>query len=79
MMANLLARHTAMPVITVENEMEIEPGHVYLIPPGKNMTVSGSQLRLSPKNPRVLSLPLFPDMRDADVARVLDALRGIVG
>ena len=58
MMANLLARHTAMPVITVENEMEIEPGHVYLIPPGKNMTVSGSQLRLSPKNPRVLSLPI---------------------
>ncbi|HNW78084.1 MAG TPA: chemotaxis protein CheB [Candidatus Competibacteraceae bacterium] len=58
MMANLLARHTAMPVITVENELEIEPGHVYLIPPGKNMTVSGSQLRLSPKNPRVLSLPI---------------------
>ena len=58
MMANLLARHTAMPVITVENEMEIEPGHVYLIPPGKNMTVSGNQLRLSPKNPRVLSLPI---------------------
>jgi two-component system CheB/CheR fusion protein len=58
MMSNLLARHTEMPVIVVENEMVLQTGRVYLIPPGKDMTVSGDQLRLSPKSPRGLSLPI---------------------
>lgn len=58
MMDNLLARHTAMPVLMAENTMEMKPNHVYLIPPGKNMTVAGSQLRLIPKPPHVLSLPI---------------------
>lgn len=58
MMDNLLARHTAMPVIMAENGMEMKPNHVYLIPPGKNMTVAGNQLRLIPKPPHVLSLPI---------------------
>ncbi|MDF1584357.1 MAG: chemotaxis protein CheB [Methyloprofundus sp.] len=58
MMDNLLARHTAMPVLMAENTMEMKPNHVYLIPPGKNMTVAGNQLRLIPKPPHVLSLPI---------------------
>ncbi|HBA67281.1 MAG TPA: hypothetical protein DCZ48_14090, partial [Methylococcaceae bacterium] len=43
MMDNLLARHTAMPVLMAENGMQIKPNQVFLIPPGKNMTVAGSQ------------------------------------
>jgi two-component system CheB/CheR fusion protein len=58
MMDNLLARHTAMPVLMAENGMEMKPNHVYLIPPGKNMTAAGTQLRLMPKPPHVLSLPI---------------------
>jgi two-component system CheB/CheR fusion protein len=58
MMDNLLARHTSMPVLMAENGLEMQPNHVYLIPPGKNMTVEGTQLRLIPKNPHVLSLPI---------------------
>lgn len=58
MMDNLLARHTTMPVVMAENAMQMEPNHVYLIPPGKNMTVAGNQLRLVPKNPHGLSLPI---------------------
>ncbi len=58
MMANLLSRHTKMPVITVEDAMRIEPNVVYLIPPGSLMTIAVGQLRLSPKNPRGLSLPI---------------------
>lgn len=58
MMANLLARHTRMPVITVEDAMQIEPSKVYLIPPGNLMSASEGQLHLSPKNPRGLSLPI---------------------
>ncbi|MBF0217979.1 MAG: PAS domain-containing protein [Gammaproteobacteria bacterium] len=58
MMDNLLSRHTTMPVLMAENGLEMQANHVYLIPPGKNMTVAGSQLRLAPKNPHGLSLPI---------------------
>ncbi len=58
MMANLLARHTRMPVTMVEDSMALEADHVYLIPPGSLMTVSAGRLHLSPKNPRGLSLPI---------------------
>ncbi|EHQ51178.1 MCP methyltransferase/methylesterase, CheR/CheB with PAS/PAC sensor [Ectothiorhodospira sp. PHS-1] len=58
LMANLLARHTSMPVVTVRDAMEIEAETIYLIPPGNLMTISEGQLRLSPKNPKALSLPI---------------------
>jgi len=58
MMSNLLARHTGMPVIVVEDEMPIQGNHVYLIPPGAIMHVSTGHLHLTPKNPRGLTLPI---------------------
>jgi two-component system, chemotaxis family, CheB/CheR fusion protein len=58
MMNNLLARHTQMPVIVVEDDMPIEANHVYLIPPGTIMHVSAGHLHLTPKNPRGLTLPI---------------------
>ncbi|MGS4943970.1 chemotaxis protein CheB [Meridianimarinicoccus sp. RP-17] len=58
MMASLLARHTAMPVVTVEDDMPLAPNTVFLIPPGAIMKVEGRQLRLTPKAPRVLTLPI---------------------
>ncbi len=58
MMGNLLRRHTGMQVVTVEDGMEIRPDRVHLIPPASIMSVSRNQLRLSPKNPRGLSLPI---------------------
>ncbi|MDP3537850.1 MAG: chemotaxis protein CheB [Azonexus sp.] len=58
MMSNLLARHTTMPVIIVEDEMPIEGNHVYLIPPGAIMHVTAGHLHLTPKNPRGLTLPI---------------------
>jgi two-component system CheB/CheR fusion protein len=58
MMANLLSRHTLMPVIMVEQDMRIEPDHVYLIPPGSIMHMGDGHLRLTPKNPRTLTLPI---------------------
>jgi len=58
MMANLLGRHTAMPVVMVEDEMAIEANRVYLIPPGSIMHVAQRHLRLTPKNPRGLTLPI---------------------
>jgi two-component system CheB/CheR fusion protein len=58
MMGNLLGRHTGMPVVTVEDGMAIAPNRVHLIPPATVMSVSGRQLRLSPKSPRGLTLPI---------------------
>ncbi|EXJ15745.1 chemotaxis protein CheB [Imhoffiella purpurea] len=58
MMASLLARHTPMPVVTVAHDMHIEADRVHLIPPASLMTVSRDSLRLSPKNPRGLTLPI---------------------
>ncbi|MEQ8263669.1 chemotaxis protein CheB [Pseudohaliea sp.] len=58
MMDNLLARHTAMPVTVAENGMSLLPDHVFLIPPGKNMTIAGDRLQLVPKSPHGLSLPI---------------------
>ncbi len=58
MMANLLSRHTQMPVVMVEQDMPIERNRVYLIPPGAIMHVGHGKLTLTPKNPRTLTLPI---------------------
>ncbi|MBK1731008.1 chemotaxis protein CheB [Thiococcus pfennigii] len=58
MMGNLLGRHTRMPVVTVEDGMAIAAGRVHLIPPGSIMRAAGGRLWLTPKDPRVLTLPI---------------------
>ncbi len=58
MMANLLSRHTQMPVVMVVQDMPIEPNRVYLIPPGSIMHMGQGKLTLTPKNPRTLTLPI---------------------
>ena len=46
-MDELLARHTRLPVTLVEHGMQVEPDHVYLIPPRKEMIIEGGRLLLS--------------------------------
>ena len=58
LMNNLLARHTGLPVIMVEDGMPIEGNRLYLIPPGAIMHVTAGRLHLTPKNPRGLTLPI---------------------
>jgi two-component system CheB/CheR fusion protein len=58
MMSNLLARHTTMPVIMVEQDTLIEANNVYLIPPASIMDIKEGYLHLSPKSPRGLTLPI---------------------
>ena len=53
LMAELLAKHTAMAVIEATDGAAIEVDHVYTIPSGKYLSVSGDVLRLSaPLAPR---------------------------
>ncbi len=59
LMGELLARHTKLAIHLVTEGMEIRPDSVYLIPPKKEMTISGGKLRLSDKDPtKGLSLPI---------------------
>ncbi len=58
MMASLLSRHTEMPVIMVEDDMPIAANQVFLIPPGSIMHMDNRHLRLTPKSPRTLTLPI---------------------
>jgi two-component system, chemotaxis family, CheB/CheR fusion protein len=47
MLTELTSRSTKMPVLEVKNGMEIEPNHVYVIPPNATMTIHDHQLRLT--------------------------------
>jgi len=47
MMPELLAKHTTMPVATVEQDTVLTPNAIHLIPPRKNMVISGNRLRLT--------------------------------
>jgi two-component system CheB/CheR fusion protein len=59
MMDELLVRQTVLPVHTVSDGMEIEPNAIYLIPPRKEMIISGGRLLLTDKDPaQGLTLPI---------------------
>ena len=47
MMASLLASHTTMTVVQAEDGAAISQNHVYVIPPGFHLSVTGGTLRLS--------------------------------
>ena len=59
LMDELLARHTRLPIQLVENAMLVERGHIYLIPPKKEMIISGGRLLLSERDrQQELTLPI---------------------
>lgn len=58
-MDELLARHTQLPIHRVTDGMTVEPNAVYLIPPKKEMIISGGKLLLSDKDPEQgVTLPI---------------------
>jgi chemotaxis methyl-accepting protein methylase/signal transduction histidine kinase/CheY-like chemotaxis protein len=59
LMDELLARRTVIPIRRVEDGMAVEQDTVYLIPPKKEMIISGGQLLLTDKDPsQTLTLPI---------------------
>ncbi len=55
----LLQRSTAMPVVQIKDRMKIEPDHVYVIPPNKDLSILHGILHLlDPAAPRGLRLPI---------------------
>ena len=47
MMAELLSPRTAMTVVQARDGLPLEPGHVYIIPPGRYLAVRNGAIRLS--------------------------------
>lgn len=59
LMDELLARHTRLPIALVEDGMSVEANHVYLIPPKKEMIISGGRLLLTERQrSQELTLPI---------------------
>lgn len=58
LMGEILSKYTDMPVLPVEDGMAIEPDHVYVIQPGKNIRVSNGKLLLSSQKEKELNLPI---------------------
>ncbi|MBF0480635.1 MAG: PAS domain-containing protein [Desulfovibrionaceae bacterium] len=58
-MAELLQRLTRMPVAQAKDRMQIQPDHVYVIPPNKNISIIHGKLHLFvPVEARGLRLPI---------------------
>ncbi|MDT0295414.1 chemotaxis protein CheB [Mesonia ostreae] len=55
MMAELLAKSTSLKIKKIEDNCEILPGHIYLIPPTNNLILEEGRLRLleKPKNQKL--------------------------
>src|SRR5580658_7086477 len=49
LLAEILSRTTALPVTEVRDEPWVEPNHVYVIPPDRNMIIVQGSLRLLPR------------------------------
>ncbi len=50
-LAEILSRHTAMPVEVVTDGTALEPGHVYVLPPAMMLAIRDAHLWLAPLNP----------------------------
>jgi two-component system CheB/CheR fusion protein len=57
--AELLAKHTRMPVVQVERDTPVEPDRVYVIPPNKYLSIERGTLHLTvPSEPRGMRMPV---------------------
>lgn len=57
-LAEILTKATEMPVQQVTNGMRIEPDHVYVIPPDREMTLANGILRIAPRTAEKPHRPL---------------------
>ena len=74
----ILGRTTSMPVIEAVNEQAVEPNHVYVMPPGQDMTIDQGRLQLQPRAGHTLHRPvdlffrsLADDRRDQAIGVIL--------
>jgi two-component system, chemotaxis family, CheB/CheR fusion protein len=75
MLVELLQRHTAMPVAQALDQAPIESDHVYVIPPGRDLSILDGVLHLlDPLEPRGLRLPIDFFFRSLALDRKQDSI-----
>ncbi|MDX2255443.1 MAG: chemotaxis protein CheB [Pseudanabaenaceae cyanobacterium bins.39] len=52
LMQDLLSQHTNMPVHEATENVELQPNHIYIIPPGQNLVIQFGRLHLISQPPR---------------------------
>lgn len=58
-MADLMRRYTTLEVIQAKDGMKVEPDHLYIIPPNRDMGIMNGRLQLiKPKEPHGFRLPI---------------------
>ncbi|MGH8728386.1 MAG: chemotaxis protein CheB [Burkholderiales bacterium] len=57
-LAEILTRVTRLPVMEVHDQPKVEPNHVYVIPPGRNMVIARGKLQLIPRDTRGQNRPI---------------------
>lgn len=58
-LADILQRAAAIPVAEAEDEVIVRPGHVYIIPPNRDMSIARGALKLcEPERPRGQRMPI---------------------
>lgn len=90
LMVELLSKKTEMPVLRAEDNQAVQPNHIYLIPPKKNLTIFHGKLLLSEQDhSRGINLPidiflrsLAEDQAEKAIAIILsgtgsDGMRGV--
>jgi chemotaxis response regulator CheB len=81
-MPELIQRSTQMEVQQVQDGMKVQPNHVYVIPPNKDMSIMHGTLQLlEPSMPRGLRMPidfffrhLAEDRRDMSIGIILSGM-----
>ncbi len=68
-LSEILARSTSMPVIEVADGQTIVPNSIYVLPPGRDMTIEGATLVLQPRAVGVLHRPIDLFFRSLAEAR----------
>jgi two-component system, chemotaxis family, CheB/CheR fusion protein len=82
MLVALLQRATPIPVVQIEDQMRVEPAHVYVIPPNRDLSILNGVLHLlDPAAPRGLRLPinffftsLAEDQREHGIGVILSGM-----
>lgn len=49
--SQILGRATSMPVVQIENGIEIQPDHLYVIPPNCDLAIEGTKLKITDREP----------------------------
>lgn len=58
MLAEILSKYSAMPVVEIEDGMRIERNHVYMIPPKFNVEIVGDTLKLKEYDSTIINHPI---------------------